>query len=425
MSEEINFNYDPIMGGLNRFLSGSLSFEPETDKPNIWLNKVIPLDIYHSMDPDIEELTQPPQPPPKWVPSSIPLFEQKMYIKFKHKFRHYEHLQEGEILMSFNLAIDVFMFARSLKIQSEECANKRNKWEKTEDENRKKTEDENRKKTEDENRKKKEDENYILIRGRHWEKFNGFMSLRNSVYPTGEFASRGHRCGAFGMLRGLITCYIIDYVKGVPFQCIAELCAHCFWLYRRTQLNTTAKLRLTTEFLIYVYSSENQKNMTPMNYALCQEVPKNLIFPEKNIWFRPADSDQLYGLFPTIKYPKNPPLAIRSFAPVKDWDPYIIHEMEDIVQEQEQMNRKRQHEAAFAYENGIPYEGRKSRSFSKDFDSDIHNIVSDDLEKKPQFRKKTVELEIFNDPKTLPKRSYNNSCKQTRKKKSCMKKSKN
>jgi hypothetical protein len=337
MSEGNHLECDTTMGNLNRFLFGTLSFEPETDKPNIWLNKVIPLDIYHSMNPDVREIIQTPSP--KWVPVSVPvsvsLYEQSMYNKFKHKFRHYKHLQKGKMLTTFNLVIDVFSYAESLKRQVE-----------------KDTKEE--KKQETKNANHKENENRVLIKGQYWEKFNGFMNLRNSIYPIGEFAPRCNRCATFGVFRGLIACYIISYITGKPFQCIAELCAHCFWLYRRIQLNTTAKLRLTSEFLTFVYSPENQKHMTQVNYTLYQDIPKKHIFPEQNIWFRPYDSDQVYGLFQTIEYPKNTPQAIRSFAGIPTWGPYAIHEMEYMFHEQEKRTRKRKHEEAFASEHGMP-----------------------------------------------------------------------
>ena len=375
--------YDPSLGNLNRFLSGALSFEPETNP------KIFPYDV---------ELAQTPLP--EWVPDAVTLRELMTYIKFKHKCREYCNLSEEKMLMTFNFTIGVYKFADSLMQQAAE------EYEAAEVAALEAAEAATRKVAEQ--KTVHVDENYIFIKGYYWKRFNGFMNLSNSLYPIGKFAPRCHRCATFGVFRGLIPCYIVTEMKGLPYQCMAELCTHCFWLYRKIQLNTTAKLRLTSEFLEYVYLPENQKHMTHVNYMLYRDVPKGSIFPESNIWVKTCDSDRVYGLFKTMEYPANPPRAIRTMDIVPDWDPSTMYEMEHLIHDQEQRTRKRHYEEAFAYEHVLPYEGQRSRSVSEDFDSDIHQIlVSNDIEKRSRLRKKAVGLEVFNDTtKPYKKRAY-------------------
>jgi hypothetical protein len=367
--------YDLSLGSPDSFLSGPLISATEDDSEYDRLPRVLPLS-----DP----VAKP------WKQEQASRHKQLGYIHFKSRFSGYDNLSEDKMYMTFNFTMDVYKYADSLIWQSDQDYAERQA---EQQEVIKAAE-----RRADEQRNAQLNEGYIFIKGRHWKKFNGFMNLSKGIYPIGEFAARCHRCATFGVFRGLIACYVLTNVNGKYRQCMTELCAHCFWTYRKIQLHTTSELGISTDLMNFVYSLENKKYMIHTNRMLYRDVTKNSIFPETNVWIKPYDSDLVYGLFKTMEYPTNPPRAIRYRVRTPDWDTSTMYEMEKVVHDQERRIRKRHHEEAFASEHGLPYEGPRSRVISQDFDSDIQQIlVSDDNVKRSRLRKKVVGLEIFDD----------------------------
>ena len=392
-NKEFSPSSDLSLGNNSLFLSEALNFESDEDPNDEWHYNVLPLDS-HQINSNTNENEPAREPGMKITYMQLSLYELAAYDQFKRKCRDIAYMSEDELYLAFIIAYGIYNYGNSLIKQINE---EKENWQKGQE-----AQSEAEARISAEWKYVHLDERYILVKGQYWSRFNGFMNLNNSLFPIGEFAPRCNRCSTFGIFRGLISCYIIANMKGHPYQCMTELCSHCFWLYRKIQLNTTANMRFTTEFLEFVYSPENLQHMTQTNSLLYQDVPKGSVYPETNIGVKPYDSKLVYGLFKTMEYPTNPPRSIRSSDLIPEWNASTLYETELIVQDQDRQTRKRTYVDDFA--NELYNEDNKSQKVSHTFDADIQQILlSGDNYERSILRKKVVGLEVFNHPN--PKKS--------------------
>lgn len=250
---------------------------------------------------------------------------------------------------------------------------------------------------------------YVQAKGFMWKSFNGFRSFRpESLFPIGEFADRCNRCDTFVIFSGMIACNIHACLDGKNmYNCNAELCISCFWIYQKSRMKNTARLRVSQDLLESVLVAQKLEREKPnyqkvyeeklLHYHTPYDEPTRPT-PELNTWFKPYSSDnaddRTYGVFITAAdYPEHPTRVFRNLSIVPKFETGKCYDLSELAEAQRVDTRERH-----AKEKSDDPAVHRTRSDSLDMDEDIRFcLVSDDKCRKAKIRTKVLGPEIIMD----------------------------